>query len=361
MKSGRSLQELAAELQRRSENKHDYDVLTRKLRMTDDTNQVLLPNGEQYDVTRHAHSQVATKLGIPWKYYDRMRTETPQLLASNVNHWFENAPPVGKQNKPEQRLVRTLDGNMRAYLGCGYMALDNWDLAQVVADELAGMDAVIKSCEVTDNRLYLQIVTPKIQGEIRKGDVVQSGLIVSNSEIGMGSLMVEPLVYRLVCLNGLIVNDAAFKRRHITSRMEGLGEDGDSILKDTTKRLIDAGFWATVRDVVSNAVSETGFDGHLRKFVESTEVKIENDPLDLVERVQSQYQLTDTEKRGVLKNLLIEGDMTKFGLVNAVTAVANEDKTDYDRAVELERLGGTILDAPKGIWEKLDATKEDKK
>lgn len=35
--------------------------------------------------------------------------------------------------------------------------------------------------------------------EIVPGDIVQAGFVVSNSEIGLGALKVEPLVYRLIC------------------------------------------------------------------------------------------------------------------------------------------------------------------
>ena len=55
-----------------------------------------------------AHRQIAARLEIPAKYYDRMRTEAPQMLAKNVNHWLHA--------QPETRMIRTLDGNVRAFL-----------------------------------------------------------------------------------------------------------------------------------------------------------------------------------------------------------------------------------------------------
>lgn len=65
----------------------------------------------------------------------------------------------------------------------------------------------IASCEVTEGNLYLKVINKAIRAEVKPGDVVQAGFVVSNSEVGLGSLRVEPLVYRLVCSNGLIVND----------------------------------------------------------------------------------------------------------------------------------------------------------
>lgn len=66
----------------------------------------------QSAVTDHAHGQIAQRLDIPAKYYNRMRSEAPALLAANVNNWF--------QEQPERRMIRTLDGKARAFLSDRY-------------------------------------------------------------------------------------------------------------------------------------------------------------------------------------------------------------------------------------------------
>ena len=53
-----------------------------------------------------------------------MRKEAPEPLATNVNEWFHN--------KPERRMIRTLDGQARAFLSDRYRRLDNYDLASTV-------------------------------------------------------------------------------------------------------------------------------------------------------------------------------------------------------------------------------------
>ena len=78
-----------------------------------------------------AHQQIAARLNIPFRYYQKMQSEAPELLDRNVNTWF------GKN--PERRMIRVLDGKV--------------------------------------------------------DDVVQAGFVVSNSEVGLGSLRVEPLVF----------------------------------------------------------------------------------------------------------------------------------------------------------------------
>lgn len=72
-----------------------------------------------------AHGQFSDYLGVPKKYYDRMLQEAPDLLCRNLNHWLENG-------KNERRLVRTLDGEVRAVLSDRYRLLDNYDFATAV-------------------------------------------------------------------------------------------------------------------------------------------------------------------------------------------------------------------------------------
>jgi hypothetical protein len=196
MKSGKTLTELAAELQRQAENKRDYLADTRALRLEPTpgaTAPVTLQGVNGGMVLRPtAHGQMAAVLGIPKPYYDRMLSDAPDLLAANVNRW------LGAQ--PARRLIRTLDGSVRAVLSDSYRPLDNFDLAEAVLPTLLGVEAEVISCEVTESRFYLKAVTRRVEGEVKPGDVIRAGLVVSNSEVGHGSLRVEALDYRLVCI-----------------------------------------------------------------------------------------------------------------------------------------------------------------
>lgn len=108
MKFGRTLMELAQELDRQRNAKHDYLLDTRNIIMdsTDDGQSITLQNPQQHmntilRVNDIAHRQIGSALGIPAKYYDKMRAENPDLLAANVNSWFSHDPST--------RMVRTLD------------------------------------------------------------------------------------------------------------------------------------------------------------------------------------------------------------------------------------------------------------
>jgi hypothetical protein len=66
------------------------------------------PGGVQrYGITPLARRQLAEKLTIRYAYFERMRTEQPELLDRNVNVWLE-------RDEGERQLLRTLDGKVPA-------------------------------------------------------------------------------------------------------------------------------------------------------------------------------------------------------------------------------------------------------
>ena len=60
--------------------------------------------------------------------------------------------------------------------------------------------------------------------DVVPGDTVQGGVIISNSEVGLGAVSVQPLLYRLVCTNGMVVNDLGERRTHFDSIWSRLKE-----------------------------------------------------------------------------------------------------------------------------------------
>src|SRR5262249_41625075 len=127
MYQGRSLQALAEEVKRQRAARRDFRAPSRQLVM-DRESRVEVAGQGTFEPTPIAHRQIGERIGIPAKYYDRMRIEAPDLLASNVNHWLRESD--------EKRLVRTLDGNARAFLSDRYRRLDNFELLEAALPTL---------------------------------------------------------------------------------------------------------------------------------------------------------------------------------------------------------------------------------
>ncbi len=205
----------------------------------------------------------------------------------------------------------------------------------------------VESCELTDKHLYIKAVTERVTFEVRKGDVVQAGIVVSNSEVGAGALAVEPLLYRLVCTNGLIVNQARMRKTHVgrgVAELEGALE----FFRDETRAADDRAFFMKVSDTVAAAFT-IKFGEIAERFRAAQGATLQEDPVKVAEVFHRRFGLTEGEQSGFLRRLLTSGDLNRFGVVNAITGTA-QDVESYDRSTELERLGGTILELPRRDW-----------
>ena len=354
MRSGRSLVSLAQELERQLASKKDLVVSSSLLRHdTDDTGEtrMVIEEGSgpaHYGITPLARRQLADKLKIPYTYFERMRSEQPVLLDRNVNTWL--------QSEDDRRMIRTLDGKVRAVLSDRYRRLDNFDLAESVLPILQQLpEARFESVELTDTRMYLKVITPRLKFEMAPGDIVQAGVVVSNSEVGQGTLSVQPLLYRLVCRNGLIASDRSLRKTHVgraIGRTDGGDDEAIIVFKDDTLRADDQAFFLKVRDVVQAAVSEATFRQTAQKLQRTLHIPLTGDPVKTVEVLAQRYALNDGERSGVLRHLIAEGDLSGYGLVNAVTHFSQEVE-DYDRATEFEALGGKLIELPTDEWKGL--------
>jgi len=368
MKTGRSLKDISGLILAQHQAKKDYIVNTPVLTMeaapgNKDIQLGFTVKGEQrlYTPTNTCLEQIADRVGIPRKYAERMRSEAPGLLATNVNHWFKNAP--------EKRMLRTLNNGQnvaRAFLSERYRTLDNYDLAQIVLPRLQDAGCEVHSCEITEQRFYIQASTPRIQAIIdqtvkvgthnRIQRTVQAGVIIGNSEIGFGSIFVDPMMYDLVCTNGLIM-ERTLKRHHVGRRNEGevFGDEGSfELFSDETRKLDDKAFWAKVADVVSASLNEIKFNEGIARLRDTQQQVLADKPKEVEEVVEvtaSRFNFNDEEKGSLLMHFAQGGDFSKYGLINAVTRTA-EDVTSYDRAVELERLGGQIIELPASDFTK---------
>lgn len=342
MKTGKTLSELATELERQVNLKKDYLADTRSLTMTNTGDSLQLQNNGTVKITNLCHDQISARIGIPKKYYEKMITESPELLATNVNHWF--------QKNPERRMIRTLDGKARAFLSDRYRPLDNFDLAKAVLPKLIkDTGCSVESAEITETRMYIKAITSRITAEVVPGDMVQAGLVVSNSEVGCGSVKVEPIIFRLVCRNGMIAPDYSLKKYHVGRGQGDMELSTSECFRDETRLADDRAFWMKVSDVVDFTFNKSMFSRIVDSLRKATHQKIEISPIKAIEEVKKRFLFTDNEGDMMLRHLIEGRDLSMYGMSNAVTRTS-QDIDDYDRATDLERIGGEIIELSQRDW-----------
>lgn len=342
MKTGRTIAEMSREILRQSQAKEDYLINTSHLQMgawdNDPLLRVLDEDGndlvEPLMIQQTAHQQLGTYLNIPRKYYERMQSEDPELLAYNVNHWLHK--------NPEQRMIRTIDGRARAFLSNRYRRIDNLDIARVTLPIIGEMqDARYESCQLTDDFMYIKVVNPRLTAEVVPGDIVQSGVVISNSETGLGAVSVQPLIYRLVCSNGMVVNAAGTRRTHI-GRVTST-EENFALYSQQTIEADDRAFVMKLQDTVRAAVNEAQFAKVIEQMREANDVKLDTSNIpDIIKMTSSSFGLSEDEGKGVLQHLIEDANYTLYGLSNAVTRFS-QDVESYDRASKLEEIGYSVL------------------
>jgi hypothetical protein len=281
-----------------------------------------------------------------------MLVDAPDLLTANANKWL--------QTDPKDRMVRTIDNTARAFLSNKYKPMDNLEFLAGALPVLDTRDDLkIVSAQLTDERMYIQVMfesinknvglVPYSQGATNMKvtdpslvgkDVINYGLTLSNSEVGMGGFNIEDIIWRALCANCLIFSKVLSKI-HL-GRSLNAGELGYDVFTEETHRLTDQALQAQVKDALTDTVKED----HFLKLVEKIEDKkaepIEADKVNkTIKEVTKKYGVTEGESEKVLANLIQGGMLNRWGIVNAVTATAKD--ADYDRGIELERIGGKIL------------------
>lgn len=353
---------LANELARRKQTKRDTVVDSRTLRASvhGDTQKVMKlsvsfegAGTEDMELTAWAHRQAAEKCGIPMNYYRKMLAGHTNLLAQNVNEW------IGEK---ERRMVRTMDGKIRAILSDKYRTIDNEDLMFIALQKFRDHDAIIERCDLSDTHMYIKAIVPDLSvdvNEYRKSkdwrlqvqeqghkwldigddgaDILQGGLVIRNSEVGASRFAIEPFVLRLKCNNGLIGMDS-FAKTHLGARLD-IGD----ITSDRTKALEDETLVSTIHDYINAAFDKERFIAWARNGLTDKIGAEITAPMNAIANVCKNFKMTDGEKDNILNTFINNKDNTQYGLVNAITQTAR-DTPSYDRQIELEKIAGSLVE-----------------
>lgn len=344
MKAGRPLSELANEVKRQKDLARDYIASTLGMVMDPDgiireqTGRIppLVPN-------EVALEQIGGKNKIPLDFFRRLRNAYPDVAAMMVTEMFHK--------EPSTRMIRTMmpttdrPGTMRAFLSDRYRRIDNYDVMGSVLNALQGPDQpnlTYESGEITERRMHVKILFPRIEGEVKVGDPVCAGLAFSNSEVGSGGVNIQPMIFTLRCKNGAIVADMAIRAIHLGRKLE-LDEASEAMLSDRTRALEDKALMSKITDTVHAITDRSTFDEALAKFKLAAGIEIPTAALNGTKVLARRIGVTEPEADGIMGHLLAGKDLTLWGLSSAVTRYA-QDVDDYDRATEMERLGARVID-----------------
>lgn len=310
--------------------------------------------GGALPLSRRAERQLATRLGYEnlLRYTDALRNAGhTDLVSINWQTLLERSE--------DRFLVRTLDGKVRAVLSDRYKLLDNADLFFASAETFAEVSADIWKARLWDDGGFeLFAVAGHIKGEVRTdrtfdpgdgwqsrwygqpGDTHNAAVRIQNSETGEGGLHVRLAILRRVCCNFNV-----WGRGISTIHLGRSREEEGLILSDATREKEAELVWLKVRDAIRTAFNEEKFKEYIDRLNGLTQTRI-TEPEKSVENVVKAFALSAERKEMILRNLLTSRDLTRYGLVQAVTQTAHErdEAQDHGAASALEEIGGKLVE-----------------
>lgn len=337
-----ALTTLVDKLKMQNESKHDMIVPASKLDFHDGKlfvqSDVSL---EGFNPTDICHRQIAEKLGIPAHYYRRMQDEYPALMEQNVNGWL--------QREKSKYLIRTFTnpenfGTARAMLSDRFNLIDNYDVLFAALEAIKGMgvNVDIKKAEVTDKRMYLHVVCPDIEQDAEEflkgylvnndaaGNGIISGMVITNSEVGLGSFEIRPRAVICKCNNGLIVKDETFKKIHLGGKMD----EGTIIWSEKTKKKNYELIISQTQDAVKTFLSKECLGRMITKIADLHNIVL-NHPIDAVQNICKELAITEDHRRDILKHFMNDGDHMASGIYQAITKQAQAMNPDAQHDLEI--------------------------
>jgi hypothetical protein len=292
------------------QNKWDRKVSGQELRISAEGT-LELSNGvsKNYALSDLATTEMCQRLDIPVKYFRRLSNE---MKATVGNYDL-------RQQNGKSFLLRGKGDWIRAFLSSDYVAYNNSEIAETVEGLLAKGALTMKSFVLEETHMFLKIISEEIW-DVESG--LKAGIMIGNSEVGMGSVSVEPFVFRKPCTNDLIVTkEKSFRHAniHLTAY-------------ELTRRMADA-------------VSE-GFQvssSLLDAFLKTREVKVV-DPLEVIRKIAEERKFSQKITDEVVSSYLFEPEANWFGVINSFTNAAQ--KLGPLQRIEMERFAGTLLEAP---------------
>jgi hypothetical protein len=188
----------------------------------------------------------------------------------------------------------------------------------VFTEEVAARGGNVIDTFDDGRRLFLRSVLPLVE-EVRPKDKVQGGVALKATE---REVWLHPYVFRQVCRNGAIMAEA-IQTRHLADVNLRDADEAESLLREAV-------------EVCCAAEAFTTAAGQMRSALE-VEADLELNVLSMLSRFARTHELVAQ----ILDQFFREGDRSRFGLMNAVTAVAR-DTRDPQLRWDLEELGGGI-------------------
>jgi hypothetical protein len=308
---------------------HKRDGAANDLPITDLKTWVIAPHEGQFallPLARHhapkllrsnAFSNLMTRIGAPADFIRRLPAPL-QLASTNFL--------LAEHGETSSATLRLRGAEVSAIVSGRYAPLDPAELLDTVRESLVRFDLLSEvrvrgvATGLVDN---LRLILPSEEVAVKLGDVSNIGIDISTSSFGRSAIHISPIVWRLVCRNGLRSPERRGQHQ-LSFRHVG---DSDRLR-------------AGIAEAIPAALT------HARGLMTAWQRAVTFMVEDVQRQVDQMRELTNPERKAFEAELTTESaalpeHVPLYSFLNALTASAK--KAVPARRLELEGLAGELL------------------
>jgi len=249
-------------------------------------------------------------------------------------------------------------GTARALLSNAYKIIDHVDTLRAALRGMkeAGLGAQnVTQCDLTARRMYVVVECPEVRTQAasllkdyvspftgqRGADnpIVHAGFVLSNSEVGDGTYSLFPRIVAEVCTNGMTIKKdvGALTQRHLGARLDDGLINYSAATHEANREVIRRMSEDTVRTFLT--------EGYLVDVVRKLEEKAGEPvtkPEAAIKEVTRKLEIPALYD-DVLTHFIKGADLSRGGIMHAVTAAAQSDDIDADTAFRMEERATALL------------------
>ena len=384
---------ILVELERQKAKRQDFVLRSDKLDFVVRDNQMLMLAQSPKErfmlpMTKRVYTQVAQEMGLrqsdrfyKWLVYGH---QNPGSRGSNAvdakRNWGLWSGIINDYYHKEKsyKLVRVMSDAKdnkfcRALLSDKYKIVSNADFFFSIVERLKEAKAEIWHARLSEDKFYGYAVAPGITGQVStdrtfdpgdgwqsrwfggQGDVFNAALAFGNSETGEGGIFLNQAILRRVCVNYCVWHDIV-NATHLGKRNKP-----DMMLSDETIMKANEVFFMKIKDYVKGTFDPLAFQQMIDAMNQATKEEVP-DPDKAATALQLVYNISE-DRKNAIRNMFVKNlDRSRYGLSNAVTEYAHDDKLDPDQGFEFERLGRELIETPMDkLYAKAEKLKKEKK
>ncbi len=311
-------------MQRADDMLPDRVVHVADLRMTP-AGHLAVPGGVELRLNEWARKQLATMLGLRWQKW--FESTSGEERAEEVNRRFSRTPGE-KKIKAWKDPTGEAHGIARAFLAPTFTPIDDARIFERMHTMMKGLldEYRFTTVTMTDSTTHYTAVHVEGFDLDGQGDLLHPGFHLRNSEVGASALSLDDHWLRLVCTNGLMVRVG-----------------GKRSLYRTHRAIEDDQLAAALVIAISRLPERWQLSFTWMQSAKRITVPHPDDAVGAIlgDSAEVPKALVEEAQRLVLR----DGDLTRYGVVQAITYVAHATNKDPDVRFAMERLAGDYLAA----------------